>query len=231
MFHKNGRKKLEKLRMDRGKQVWYDKYVGRLPCGSRPCCFSYLFADESLKYLPYGILGDLPVRLALEEELFDLQSIQLSHIGFIGIAGQDHHVGDLTDLQTASLLLVEGHPAGVVGTHFQCLLDGHGLGTIVAGFVNPHDGVGIGAGAVGAKGLDNTVIGIGLEGVQLCGTVAQDGFQVFVRLVGPVDEGTLNCQGDAIFGTDADTLLGGQTGVDVLIRHSFHNSIHLPTLG
>ena len=30
MFHKNGRKKLEKLRMDRRKQVWYDIYVGRL---------------------------------------------------------------------------------------------------------------------------------------------------------------------------------------------------------
>ena len=171
-------------------------------------------ADKTLNHLPNGILGDLPVRLALEEELFDLQSIQLSHIGFVRVAGQDHHVGDLADLQTASLLLVEGHPAGVVGTHFQCLLDGHGLGTIVAGFVNPHDGVGIGAGTVGTKGLDNAVIGIGLEGVQLSGTVAQNGLQVFVWLVGPVDEGTLDRQSDAVFGTDADPLLGGQTGVD-----------------
>ena len=30
MFHKNGSEKLEKLRMDRRKQVWYDIYVGRL---------------------------------------------------------------------------------------------------------------------------------------------------------------------------------------------------------
>ena len=30
MFHKNDCKKLEKLRMDRRKQVWYDIYVGRL---------------------------------------------------------------------------------------------------------------------------------------------------------------------------------------------------------
>ena len=36
MFHKNGRKKLEKLRMDRRKQVWYDIYVGRLMEESRP---------------------------------------------------------------------------------------------------------------------------------------------------------------------------------------------------
>ena len=36
MFHKNGRKKLEKLRMDRRKQVWYDIYVGRLMKESRP---------------------------------------------------------------------------------------------------------------------------------------------------------------------------------------------------
>ena len=171
-------------------------------------------ADQSLNHLPNGILSDLPVRLALEEELFDHQSIQLGHIGFVRVAGQDHHVGDLADLQTASLLLVEGHPAGVVGTHFQCLLNGHGLGTVVAGFVNPHDGVGIGAGTVGTEGLDDAVIGIGLEGVQLCGTIAQNGLQIFVRLVGPVDEGTLDCQGDAVFGTDADTLLGGQTGVD-----------------
>ena len=138
----------------------------------------------------------------------------MDHIGFVRVAGQDHHVGDFADLQTASLLFIEGHPAGVVGTHFQCLLDGHRLGTIVAGFVNPDDGIGIGTGAVGAEGLDNTVIGIGLEGVQLCGTVAQNGLQVFVRLVGPVDEGTLDRQGDAVFGTDADTLLGGQAGVD-----------------
>ena len=69
--------------MDRRKQVWYDTYVRRLPCGSRPCCFPYLFADKSLKHLPNGILGDLPVRLALEEELFDLQSIQLDRIGFV----------------------------------------------------------------------------------------------------------------------------------------------------
>ena len=40
-------------------------------------------SDKSLKYLPNGILGDLPIRLALEEELFDLQSIQLGHIGFV----------------------------------------------------------------------------------------------------------------------------------------------------
>ena len=39
MFHKNGRKKLEKLRMDRIKQVWYDIYIGRLPWGSRPVSF------------------------------------------------------------------------------------------------------------------------------------------------------------------------------------------------
>ena len=31
MFHKNRCKKLEKLSMDSGKQVWYDIYVGRLP--------------------------------------------------------------------------------------------------------------------------------------------------------------------------------------------------------
>ena len=146
--------------------------------------------------------------------MFDLQGVQFGHIGFVRVAGQDHHIGDLADLQTASLLFIEGHPAGVVGTHFQCLLNGHGLGTIVAGLVNPHDGVGIGAGTVGAEGLDNTVIGIGLEGVQLCGTVAQNGLQVFIRLIGPVDEGTLDRQGDAVFGTDADTFLSGQAGVD-----------------
>ena len=145
--------------------------------GGRPCCFSYLLSDKTLKYLPNGILGDLPIWLALEEELFHPQSIQLDRIGFIGITGQDHHIGDLAALQTASLLLVEGHPAGVVGTHFQCLLDGHGLGTIVAGLVNPHDGVGVGAGAVGTKGLDNAVIGIGVEGVQLGGTVTQNGLR------------------------------------------------------
>ena len=36
MFDKNRRKKLEKLRMDRRKQVWYDIYVGRLMKESRP---------------------------------------------------------------------------------------------------------------------------------------------------------------------------------------------------
>ena len=30
MFHKNRRKKLEKLRIDRKERVWYDIYVGRL---------------------------------------------------------------------------------------------------------------------------------------------------------------------------------------------------------
>ena len=39
MFHKNGRKKLEKLRIDRRKQVWYDIYVGRLMEESRPVLF------------------------------------------------------------------------------------------------------------------------------------------------------------------------------------------------
>ena len=36
MFHKNDCKKLEKLRIDRRKQVWYDIYVGRLMEESRP---------------------------------------------------------------------------------------------------------------------------------------------------------------------------------------------------
>ena len=39
MFHKNGRKKLEKLRMDRRKQVWYDIYIGRLMEESRRVSF------------------------------------------------------------------------------------------------------------------------------------------------------------------------------------------------
>ena len=44
MFHKNGRKKLEKLRMDRRKQVWYDIYVGRLMRES--CPFSIVMEIE-----------------------------------------------------------------------------------------------------------------------------------------------------------------------------------------
>ena len=44
MFHKNGRKKLEKLRMDRKEPVWYDIYVGRLMRES--CPFSIVMEIE-----------------------------------------------------------------------------------------------------------------------------------------------------------------------------------------
>ena len=48
MFHKNGRKKLEKLRMDRRKQVWYDIYVGRLMEESRPFSIEVELHDQKI---------------------------------------------------------------------------------------------------------------------------------------------------------------------------------------
>ena len=173
-----------------------------------------LSPNKSLENLPDGILRDLLVGLTPEEELFDLQGIQLGHICFIGIAGQNHHVGDLTDLQTAAFGFIEGHPAGVVGTHLQGLLYGDGFCPVVAGFVDPGDGIGIRTGAVGAEGLDDAMVCVGLKGIQLCCTVTQDGLQIIVRLVGSVDKGTPDRNGDAVFGADSDTSLREQTGVD-----------------
>lgn len=121
----------------------------------------------------------------------------------------DHHVSDLSNLQTAALGFVEGHPAGVVGTHLQSLLYGHRFSAVVAGLVNPDNGIRIGAWAVGTESLDDTVVGISPEGIELCGAVTQNGLQIFVWLIGPVDERTLDRQRDAVFRTDSDALLGG----------------------
>lgn len=107
-----------------------------------------LSPNKASENLPYRILRNLPIGLTTEEKLLDLQGIQLSHIGFVGIPGKHHHVGDLTDFQTAALLLVKGHPIGVVSTHLQSLLYARGLGAVVAGFVELDDGIRVRAGTI-----------------------------------------------------------------------------------
>lgn len=48
------------------------------------------------------ILGDFPIRFTLQKQLLHLQGIQFARLGLIGIAGQNHHVRDLTGFQAAA---------------------------------------------------------------------------------------------------------------------------------
>lgn len=91
-----------------------------------PHMLSLLPAQNSPQHLAYGILCDILIGFTLQKELFRLQRVQFGHISLVRAFGKDHHVGNLSGLQTAALLFVEGHPAGVVGAHLQGMLDRQG---------------------------------------------------------------------------------------------------------
>lgn len=65
-------------------------------------CVSPVFLFQCctvMEGLAHRILGDFPIRFTLQEQLLHLQGIQFARIG---IAGQNHHVRDLTSFQAAT---------------------------------------------------------------------------------------------------------------------------------
>ena len=176
--------------------------------------YAIMFANHSLQNLSNGIIGDLMIGLALEEELFNLQGVKIIDVHLHGIGRKDDHVCDLAGFQRASFLFIKGSPVGVVGHGLQGLEDRQRFCAVVAGLVEPGDWIGIGAGAVGTQTQNDAVVGTGFKRIQTISSASQDGFQIVIGLVGPVDEGTLNSQGNAILSADFQTLGGRQTGVD-----------------
>ena len=86
---------------------------------------------------------------------------------------------------------------------------------MVAGLVHPHDGIRVCAGRIRTGAHDDAGVREGPQGIQIiCPFLAQQRFQIAVRLLVPADKCTLHGHQDLVFLTDLYTLRRRQAAVD-----------------